>query len=71
MGGCNAIFTGEKMLTTMCNGWDEDIEMLKKWGLRPMKSFNKSNMPATQALKTSIKPNIEQATEKISEASVL
>lgn len=42
MAGCNAIFTGEKMLTTMCNGWDEDIEMLKKWGLRPMKSFDKS-----------------------------
>ncbi|EGW35555.1 biotin synthase [Spathaspora passalidarum NRRL Y-27907] len=39
--GCNAIFTGEKMLTTMCNGWDEDIAMLKKWGLRPMKSFRK------------------------------
>lgn len=39
MSGCNAIFTGEKMLTTMCNGWDEDIEMLRKWGLRPMPSF--------------------------------
>ena len=39
MAGCNAIFTGEKMLTTMCNGWDEDIAMLKKWGLKPMKSF--------------------------------
>ncbi|CAI5759229.1 unnamed protein product [Candida verbasci] len=38
MSGCNAIFTGEKMLTTMCNGWDEDIAMLKKWGLKPMKS---------------------------------
>lgn len=41
MSGCNAIFTGEKMLTTMCNGWDEDIEMLKKWGLKPMKSFER------------------------------
>jgi biotin synthase len=46
MAGCNAIFTGEKMLTTMCNGWDEDIEMLKKWGLRPMKSFDKSGAKA-------------------------
>lgn len=43
MTGCNAIFTGEKMLTTMCNGWDEDIEMLAKWGLKPMKSFSKDN----------------------------
>lgn len=41
MAGCNAIFTGEKMLTTMCNGWDEDIEMLRKWGLKPMKPFRK------------------------------
>ncbi|GMM33556.1 biotin synthase [Saccharomycopsis crataegensis] len=41
MCGCNAIFTGEKMLTTMCNGWKEDIEMLKKWGLKPMKSFER------------------------------
>lgn len=41
MAGCNAIFTGEKMLTTLCNGWDEDIAMLNKWGLRPMKSFDR------------------------------
>lgn len=45
MAGCNAIFTGERMLTTMCNGWDEDIEMLRKWGLRPMKSFRKEKLP--------------------------
>ncbi len=39
MSGCNAIFTGKKMLTTMCNGWDEDKAMLKRWGLEPMESF--------------------------------
>lgn len=44
MSGCNAIFTGEKMLTTMCNGWDEDTAMLARWGLKPMKSFSKSNV---------------------------
>lgn len=42
MAGCNAIFTGEKMLTTMCNGWDEDKQMLERWGLKPMKSFLKN-----------------------------
>lgn len=42
MTGCNAIFTGEKMLTTMCNGWDEDTEMLAKWGFKPMESFTGS-----------------------------
>lgn len=48
MAGCNAIFTGEKMLTTMCNGWDEDIELLRKWGLKPMKSFRKERLPTTK-----------------------
>ncbi|CUM66576.1 uncharacterized protein PRCAT00004245001 [Priceomyces carsonii] len=49
MTGCNAIFTGEKMLTTMCNGWDEDIAMLKKWGLSPMKSFSKKPLFSAEA----------------------
>ncbi|CCE93945.1 biotin synthase TDEL_0H00860 [Torulaspora delbrueckii] len=39
MAGCNSIFTGKKMLTTMCNGWDEDKAMLTKWGLKPMEAF--------------------------------
>lgn len=44
LAGCNAIFTGEQMLTTACNGWEEDIAMLKKWGLKPMKSFRKHEL---------------------------
>ncbi|PKS07426.1 hypothetical protein jhhlp_006029 [Lomentospora prolificans] len=36
LAGANAIFTGEKMLTTACNGWDEDKTLFKKWGLKPM-----------------------------------
>jgi biotin synthase len=39
MAGANAVFTGEKMLTTACNGWDEDRVIFDKWGLRPMESF--------------------------------
>ncbi|KAI2609654.1 biotin synthase [Hypoxylon fragiforme] len=42
LAGANAIFTGEKMLTTECNGWDEDKEMFERWGLEPMRSFDKS-----------------------------
>ncbi|TQS33661.1 hypothetical protein Golomagni_05984, partial [Golovinomyces magnicellulatus] len=42
MAGANAIFTGEKMLTTECNGWDEDSAMFGRWGLEPMKSFDKT-----------------------------
>ncbi len=36
MAGANAIFTGEKMLTTDCNGWDEDKAMFSRWGLEPL-----------------------------------
>ncbi|KAH9907924.1 biotin synthase [Xylariomycetidae sp. FL2044] len=46
MAGANAIFTGEKMLTTECNGWDEDKDMFERWGLVPMKSFGKSPDPS-------------------------
>ncbi|KAL2208066.1 biotin synthase [Sarocladium strictum] len=44
MAGANAIFTGEKMLTTECNGWDEDSAMFGRWGLEPMGSFRKSGV---------------------------
>ena len=39
--GANAVFTGEKMLTTDCNGWDEDKKMFDRYGLTPMKSFER------------------------------
>ncbi|KAI9375825.1 hypothetical protein BJX61DRAFT_61658 [Aspergillus egyptiacus] len=41
MAGANAVFTGEKMLTTDCNGWDEDRDMFQRWGYYPMRSFQK------------------------------
>lgn len=34
MAGANAVFTGERMLTTACSGWEEDKAMLGRWGLR-------------------------------------
>jgi biotin synthase len=42
--GANAVFTGEKMLTTDCNGWDEDSVMFKRWGYYPMKSFERAKL---------------------------
>lgn len=36
--GANAVFTGEKMLTTECNGYEEDQKMFDRWGLTPMAS---------------------------------
>lgn len=47
--GANAVFTGEKMLTTDCNGWDEDRVMFEKWGYYPMKSFEKLGFKAETA----------------------
>jgi len=49
MAGANAVFTGEKMLTTECNGWDDDAALFERWGLQPMKSFAKSAAPDTAA----------------------
>lgn len=48
LAGANAIFTGERMLTTDCNGWDEDAAMFGRWGLSPMKSFRKAEAEAAQ-----------------------
>ncbi|KAK4958655.1 biotin synthase, partial [Elasticomyces elasticus] len=39
--GANAVFTGEKMLTTECNGWDEDKAMFDRYGLSPMAPFER------------------------------
>lgn len=54
MAGANAVFTGEKMLTTPCNGWDEDRVIFEKWGLRPMESFE------VEALREDRKVNVEE-----------
>ncbi|CAE6433380.1 unnamed protein product [Rhizoctonia solani] len=42
MAGANAVFTGEKMLTTPCSSWDEDKEMFSRWGLEGMRSFEQA-----------------------------
>ncbi|EQL03730.1 Biotin synthase [Ophiocordyceps sinensis CO18] len=44
LAGANAVFTGNKMLTTDCNGWDEDSAMFGRWGLTRMKSFDKTDV---------------------------
>ena len=46
MAGANAVFTGEQMLTTPCSGWDEDKNMLSRWGLRPLRSFEDAEVSA-------------------------
>lgn len=39
LAGANAIFTGERMLTTPTSSWDADTKMLARWGMQPMASF--------------------------------
>lgn len=46
MAGANAVFTGEKMLTTECSGWEEDLKMFEKWGYHPMRSFERGRESA-------------------------
>lgn len=46
LAGANAIFTGERMLTTPTSSWDVDKAMLDRWGLRPMVSFEEDVMQA-------------------------
>ncbi|PHH62814.1 hypothetical protein CDD81_6706 [Ophiocordyceps australis] len=43
MAGANAVFTGEKMLTTDCNSWDQDSAMFGRWGLTAMRSFEQED----------------------------
>lgn len=52
MAGANAVFTGEKMLTTDCNGWDEDKKLFEKWGLEPMgaRPSPESEVPTEQRI---------------------
>ncbi|BGP23475.1 biotin synthase [Rhodotorula toruloides] len=65
MAGANAIFTGERMLTTPTSGWDEDHAMLGRWGLKGMGSFesttvrmkeDKRALEATEARKNGASP---------------
>ncbi|KAG8908144.1 biotin synthase [Tulasnella sp. 403] len=46
LAGANAIFTGERMLTTPCSGWDEDKTMMDRWGLEGMASFESERLQA-------------------------
>lgn len=48
MAGANAIFTGDRMLTTPTNGWDEDTALLDKWGLKGMQRSSEHFKQETQ-----------------------
>jgi len=61
--GANAVFTGEKMLTTACNGWEEDKAMFEKWGLRPMESHE--TLQGQEELKESIPVLTQQQEEAL------
>lgn len=65
LAGVNAIFTGEKMLTTMCNGWDEDKAMLERWGLKPMKSFERTIVDPSKEKNEKITTNAKEESTNI------
>ncbi|KAF2493825.1 biotin synthase [Lophium mytilinum] len=64
--GANAVFTGEKMLTTACNGWEEDKAMFDRWGLRPMESHE--TLQGQEEMKESIPPVVEQKEQALASA---
>ncbi|KAK9475792.1 hypothetical protein V1514DRAFT_339014 [Lipomyces japonicus] len=67
MAGANAIFTGDKMLTTDCTPWDVDKALLEGWGLRPMRSFERQ-APADlhiSANEHTVEQAVEQAVEQV------
>ncbi|KAI9572735.1 biotin synthase [Boletus coccyginus] len=64
MAGANAVFTGEKMLTTPCSPWDEDKAMMNRWGLEGMGSFEHARVAQKEALLRS--EESKQASETVS-----
>lgn len=66
--GANAVFTGEKMLTTDAVGWDADKVMFEKYGLLPMRPFERggyrdatSTAPAPATTTTSTQETLSSA----------
>lgn len=50
LAGANAIFTGERMLTTPTTSWEHDQAMLSRWGLSGMKSFEQKRLQDASAV---------------------
>jgi len=48
--GANAVFTGERILTTECSGFDADKRLLERWGLVNMKPFRGEDNGGTEAV---------------------
>ena len=61
LAGANAIFTGERMLTTPTSGWDEDISMLDRWGMTGMKSSSEHVKRETEAEGYGVSPALAQS----------
>jgi biotin synthase len=59
--GANAVFTGEKMLTTDCNGWDQDKALFEKWGLSPMASKHDAEPVAVHDVPTTSWQEIKES----------
>ncbi|SNX81628.1 probable biotin synthase [Melanopsichium pennsylvanicum] len=64
LAGANAIFTGERMLTTPTSSWDEDKAMLGRWGLRGMESFEDKTMVSHKSFEVVDRVSVEERRAK-------
>jgi biotin synthase len=67
--GANAVFTGEKMLTTECSGWEEDKKMFDRWGLTPMASQHVRKTASLDETPTTPWEKFKQAEKETSQSA--
>lgn len=70
MAGANAIFTGDAMLTTPCSPWDEDKEMMNRWGFTGMRSFEHDRLAELETPKNGEETLSPSAVERQAEAAI-
>ncbi|KAG8997726.1 biotin synthase [Tulasnella sp. JGI-2019a] len=65
LAGANAVFTGERMLTTPCSGWDEDKAMMDRWGLTGLASFAQEQRHTERLLEVSAEKQKHQGSAPV------
>jgi len=64
--GANAVFTGERMLTTECSGFEADRRLFEKWGLVKMNAFRgEENEAAEEVAVVEGSGKVEEVIERV------
>ena len=64
--GANAVFTGERMLTTECSGFEADMRLFEKWGLVNMKAFRGEENESAEAVSAAKRSaGVEEVIERV------